>query len=42
MVEDAVWKAIRAGEPLPEELADLFTLMVREVNGELRAFLEFA
>lgn len=41
-VETAVWEAARSGSSLPEEIADLFTLDVREVDGELRAFLDAA
>lgn len=41
MVEDAVMTAARQGEPLPEELSDIFLLEVRDVDGSPRAFLSF-
>lgn len=39
-VEEAVRAAANSGTDLPEELADLFTLTVIEVNGETRARLD--
>ncbi len=41
-IEAAIWEAARNGSTLPEAIADLFTLDVREVDGELRAFLDAA
>ena len=33
---------IRNASPLPEELADLFTLKIIEINGERRGILDWA
>lgn len=41
-IEAAVWDAARSGSALPEEIADLFTLTVVEVDGEIRAILDAA
>jgi len=41
-VEEAVWAAARSGSALPEEIADLFTLTIIDVGGELRAVLDLA
>jgi hypothetical protein len=42
MVENAVMDAVRNEQPLPEELADIFNLEVRMVDGSRRAFLSFS
>ena len=40
--EPIVQACIRTGDTLPDELADLFTLDVRTVNGQVRGFLNLA
>lgn len=42
MFKSAIFDAIKNDSPLPEEIADLFTLEIIYVNGQKRGILEFA
>lgn len=39
---EAIIDCIRNASPLPEELADLFTLKIVEIGGERRGILDWA
>lgn len=42
LIEAAIIEAIKAGQPLPEDLADMFSLEVITVDGKPRGILNFA